>query len=64
MVLRGTLIIIPTDTPGIRTFTIIRMPGMRIHIIRLPQLIGPPGIGLTTITGTIITRASKAHGTL
>ena len=58
-VLRGTLIIIRTGTIGTRTPTTIRMPGIHIHIIPHPQDIGTVGIGLTTVTTTIITIVTK-----
>jgi predicted membrane protein len=63
-VFRPTLIIIPTGTIGIRTFTIIRMLGIHIHITPLRQPIGTVGIGFTgAIIATTITTASKAEWT-
>jgi hypothetical protein len=57
---RVTLITIHTDTIGIRTSTIIRMPGIDIHIIPPHQATGTVGIGVTTvIIATIIIIASK-----
>ena len=58
-VLRGTLIIIHTGTIGTRMSTIIRMPGMRIHIIPRPQATGTVGIGPTAIIAIIITTVTK-----
>ena len=56
--IRGTLIIIPTGTLDTHTSTTIRMPGIGIHIIPLPQ--PTTDIGLTTASiGTIITIASN-----
>jgi hypothetical protein len=44
------------DIIGIRTFTTIPMPGIPMHIIPLPQVIGIAGIGLITgIIAIIIT---------
>jgi hypothetical protein len=42
-------------TIGTRTFTTTLMPGIRMHIIPLPQAIGTLGIGPTTVTIAIIT---------
>ena len=56
--IRGTLIIIPTGTLDTHTSTTIRMPGIGIHIIPLPQ--PTEDIGLPTVSiGTIITIASN-----
>jgi len=62
-VLRGILTIIPMVTLGTRTSTIIRMPGMHIHIIPPPQAIGTVGTGPTTVIITIlITKVIEWHG--
>ena len=58
---RVTLITIPTDTIGIRTSTIIRTPGIAIHIFPPHQATCTVGIGVTTviIATIIIIIASK-----
>jgi len=42
-------------TIGTRTPTTIRMPGIHIHIIPRPQVIGIVGTGLTTVSIAITT---------
>ena len=49
-------------TIGTPMSTTIRMPGIRIHIIPQPQLIGTVGIGLTAIIAIIITKTTKLVG--
>jgi len=50
-------------TLGIHTSTIIRMPGIHIHIIPPRQAIGTAGIGLTTvIIAILITKVIEWHG--
>ena len=48
------LIIIPTDTIGTHTSTIIHTLGMHIHITPHLQVTGTPGIGPTTANIAII----------
>jgi len=63
--IRGTLIIIPTGTLDTHTPTTIRMLGIGIHIIPLPQPTGTVGIGLPIAsTGTIITIVANPGRTL
>ena len=47
--IRRTLIIIPTGTTGVRTFTTILIP-THIRIITAPHTIGMVGTGLITVT--------------
>ena len=61
-VIRGTLIIIPMGTIGTRMSTIIRMPGIRIHIIPRRQATGTAGIGPTAIIAIVITTTTKLVG--
>jgi hypothetical protein len=57
---RVTLITIPMDTIGIRTSTIIPMPGIDIHITLQHQVTRTLGIGvITVIIATTIITASK-----
>jgi hypothetical protein len=56
---RRTLIIIPTDTIGARTFTTILIP-LRIRIITAARPMGIAGTGHTTVTiAIIITTATE-----
>ena len=54
-VIRGTLVSIPMGTIGTRMSTTIRMPGIHLHIIPRPQVIGIVGTGLTTVSIAITT---------